>query len=129
MPLTRSQRASSIFWAIISVLFGWTLFVFWWSRVLSTDQPRALTDLLLWIALFCALTTFAALWWIRHNRRLARRGRRGMATRYRVPTFLMDALGRAIVLPAGGGERHADVVVIDSSSTKKIYAAEADATV
>ena len=129
LPSTPRQRAGSIFWGIASIVFGWTLFVYWWSKVLQADQPRPLITLVLQIGLFSAITLLATLGWIRHNRRIARRGRRGMASRYHAPTFELDALGRSIVLPFGGQVRAADVVCVESSTELKTYTTELNAAV
>ena len=127
IPLTPRQRAGSLLWGIASLIFGWTLFVYWWSKVVRTDQPRPLITLVLAIALFSAVTLLAALLWIRHNQRLARGGKRGMASRYHAPKFEHDALGRTIVLPNGGQVQAADVVVIASFAQLKTYTPEHDA--
>ena len=82
---TRRQLAGSIFWGVISIVFGWTLFVYWWAEVLTHDQPRSLFTMLLIVLVFALVVLAVTLYWIWHNRRIAARGKRGRATRYSVP--------------------------------------------
>jgi cell division protein FtsL len=124
IPPNRRHIASSIMWGTISVLFGWSLFAWWWSRVVVLDQPRPLIRLVMAVLLFSVVVLAATFVWIWHNRRIARRGTRGVSTRYRVPAYQRDALGREICLPNGGLVQTARVVVIEAHGERKIYRAE-----
>src|SRR5688572_6467832 len=83
VELSRRQRLGSIFWSTVSLLLGWTLYVYWWSKVLSQEQPREVIVLLLLIVLSSMVLLALVLAWIWHNRRLARRGVRGSTSRFK----------------------------------------------
>jgi hypothetical protein len=124
IPLSRRQLAGSILWGVVSVVFGWSLFVYWWREVLRQDQPRPLVNLVLTVAVFCGFILLVAVLWIWHNRRLARGGRRGLSAAYRVASFERDALGRTIALPADDSVRTASIVMISADAGTKTYEAE-----
>lgn len=123
---TRRQLAGSIFWGVVSLVFGWTLFAYWWAEVLAEDQPRPFLVMLLIVAIFAVLVLVGTLVWIWHNRRIAARGSRGTASRYAVPRYELDAVGREILIRHREAVRSADVVRIESTVQRKIYSAGAD---
>ena len=120
----RRQWAGSLFWGVISILFGWTLFAYWWAEVLGQDQPRSVFTLLFVVVVFAVVVLAATFFWIWHNRRIAARGNRGRASRYTVAEYEKDALGRRIDLPAQDVMREASAIRIESTPTEKIYRTE-----
>ena len=111
-------------WGAISLL-GWGLFAYWWAAVVGED-PRALwqhplVKLLGFLMALSLLTLVVTFGWISHNRRIARRGRRGMATRYRVPSYPEDALGRTVLLPQPRDVRAAHIVVVTADAETKTF--------
>ena len=120
IPLTRRQVIGSVTWAMISLL-GWGLFVYWWRTVMSAEQPRPFIQLLLFITLLCLLTLLTTLSWIWHNMRIARHGRRGMASRYRPPLYEEDALGRTVTIEDAHLVRSARVIVVTADETTKTF--------
>jgi hypothetical protein len=125
---TPRQLAGSIFWGIVSLVFGWTLFAYWWAEVLAQDQPRPLSTMLLIVAVFAVLVLVGTFVWIWHNRRIAARGSRGTSSRYPAPhRYELDAVGREILIPHREAVRSADVVRIESTVQRKTYSADSAA--
>lgn len=118
----RDRYLGSAFWGIVSLLFGWTLYVYWWWVVLHDDQPDPLARMLVAIAVLAAVVLVMTYGWIGHNQRLARRGGRGKASRLRTAVFDRDALGRPIVITDLGAIRAASVVVVHSDAATKRFA-------
>lgn len=119
---SRRERAGSLFWSLVSVFFGWTLFVYWWYEVMSQDQPAALLDLLVAIAFFALLLVLSTFLWIGHNQEIARMGTRGSSSPYRVPVFRHDALDRPLVLPADVRSLRDEAVIhVDLRGDSKVY--------
>jgi hypothetical protein len=123
---TPRQLAGSIFWGVVSLLFGWTLFAYWWAEVLAENQARPLSTMLLVVAVFAVFVLVGTFVWIWHNRRIAARGSRGTASRFTVPRYDLDAVGREILILHREGVRSADVVRIESTEQRKTYSAGAD---
>ena len=121
VPSSRRQRIVSFLWSVIAILFGWSLFLFWWGRVLTLDQPDALFRLLYAIAIFVAILLAATGLWIWHNLRIARRGTRGLATRYQVRVYERDALGRTVSLPLKDGAHRAAMLTVNTVGDIKTY--------
>jgi hypothetical protein len=121
VPSTRRQQWGSFFWGFCALVFGWTLFIYWWRVVLTEDQPDALLRLLAAIGIFIVLLLIGTAVWIWHNRRLARRGNRGLATRYRVRSYERDALGREVSLPLQDGVHQASVLTVNATDARKTY--------
>ncbi|MBR9988664.1 MAG: hypothetical protein KFH98_02855 [Gemmatimonadetes bacterium] len=119
--VTRRQLAGSIFWGIVSIVFGWTLFALWWVEVLEQDQPRPLFMMILIVAIFAVVVLVGTFVWIAHNRRIARHGSRGSASRFSVPRYERDAVGREIDIPRQHALRAANVVTIAATSKRKRY--------
>jgi hypothetical protein len=124
IPLTRRQVFGSLTWALISLL-GWGLFVYWWGNVFAVERPRPFIQLLLFITLLCLLTLFTTLSWIWHNMRIARRGKRGMAARYRPPLYERDALGRTVTIQHAHLVRTASVVTVTADDHTKTFTPQA----
>jgi hypothetical protein len=98
---------------------GWILYVYEWVHV-SWETPRRepVTFALLLVAGTLLMhATIAA--WIAHNKRLAARGARGQVTRYTVPSFSRDYLGREIVLHEASWSSQEVIVRVDGG--RKFY--------
>lgn len=118
----RDRYLGSAFWAIVSLLLGWTLYVYWWWVVLHDDQPDPLARMLVAIAVLAALLLLATMGWIGHNQRLARRGGRGKASRLRTAVFDRDALDRPIEFADLRRIRAASIVIVHSDAASKRFA-------
>jgi hypothetical protein len=123
VPLTRRQRAGSLFWKLVSFVVGWCLYVYWWAQVLGQEPPREIIILLLLVVLWSMVLLASALRWIWHNRRQASRGTRGSAAKYSVPKYEHDALGRRISLPQHHALRAASIVTVESTKDTKTFTA------
>lgn len=119
---TSDRYLGSPFWGVVSLLFGWTLYGFWWSRVLGDDEPDPLARMLLAIAVLAALFLLGTMGWIGHNQRLARRGKRGRASRLRTAVFDCDALDRPIRFDDLHQVRAASVVLVRVDAASKHFA-------
>jgi hypothetical protein len=107
-------------YAIVLVLC-WLLFFYWWSVVFRTVDPAVLGTIAIALSVGLAITTVIALWWTRHNLAIARKGQRGLASRYIIPEFRHDSLGRPLRFQQGSTTGHARVVVIDNRDGVKEY--------
>lgn len=101
-------------------LLAWAVFFYWWA-VVATDVARVRVEYALWVLTLMAVGVFfVTLLWIRHNLRIASRGKRGFSTRYLVPVFENDYLNRPLEFrPATPrGERW---VVVHADAERKVY--------
>jgi hypothetical protein len=117
-------KLASVVWSVLSIVFGWTLFAFWWIYVLEHSDA---TNVLLAVGavLVIALVFIACAWaWISHNQRLARRGTRGLATPYRAARFERDGINRQLILPARETLMEAAVVLVTADADEKTYSSE-----
>jgi hypothetical protein len=120
IPLTRRQVTGSLTWALLS-LAGWGLFIYWWGAVYDAGQPRPLFRLLGFLIALCLLILLSTFSWIWHNLRIARRGNRGMAARYRPPTYEHDALDRRVIIDDAQLVRSAPVITVTADATTKTF--------
>jgi len=98
---------------------GWLIYGYAWVRVFSRTPRIEMWSFLLVFLASVALIHASALAWIGHNKRIARRGRRGLSTRYTSPKFQTDHLGRPLRIEGqspASGELQVSVV-----AGKKIY--------
>jgi hypothetical protein len=114
--------ASRAVQAVVAV-GGWILFVFWWFVVLQRETiasfwSSTLAPVLWGVAAIAAVTAL----WILHNRRLARKGRRGTVTRYTVPVFTADLLGRPLRFTDPRTLRTSDQIILTATAEEKVYA-------
>jgi hypothetical protein len=81
-----------------SAAVGWLLYAYEWVHV-SWQTPRRepVVFVILFILTLVAMH-FSIVWWIDHNKRRALAGKRGLCTRYVVPSFSQDYLGRELVM-------------------------------
>ena len=107
----------------IGAFLGWALFFFWWRKAVTPGwvSPRAVLFSLVTIAAVVSGAMAYSIFWILHNKRLARRGKRGFVSFYKPPRFESDALGRPLKLPPMDLERYDNVVVIRNSASHKEY--------
>lgn len=85
-------------WRYILGGCGWLIVLFEWVHV-SHETPgrdEVMLFLVLIPALFLIHTGATA--WIRHSKRVAARGKRGLVTRYTFPDFSEDHLGRQLIV-------------------------------
>jgi hypothetical protein len=77
---------------------GWLLYLYEWVHVSwETPSHEPISFVILFI--ISALLMHAGIAaWIAHNKRLAAAGKRGRLTRYTVPVFTQDYLGRQLVV-------------------------------
>ena len=115
------SRARSLFWNVVALLFGWTLFLYWWWVVLGRTTRHVFWHLVSGLVLLMASLVVLSLAWIVHNLRLAGKGRRNRATPYHPGAFDRDKLNRPLVLEDIHLLREAPVVVIQSTSEQKLY--------
>ncbi len=111
----------------ICAFLGWSLFFFWWKKAYSgIVSPRAVTvSMLVIVGLLAASAAYAAIW-ILHNKRIARRGKRGFVSFYKPPRFETDALGRPLSTHHNSED---NLIVIRQSGNRKEYRPLNDGTV
>ena len=104
-----------------AVVLAWSLFFFWWKQVLAYPglSHRTIVFSLVAIALTLSAAVTYSVVWILHNKRLARRGRRGQVSFYRAPRFEKDAIGRNMRLPSCDSPLERVIVVSSTVSTKE----------
>lgn len=107
------------------VAAGWVTFALWWVVVLREEPPRYFEEVLgiLGGALLTIIVVTRV--WVAHNRRLARRGTRGRASRFVAHRWTHDALGRALVVHGDGNLRSARELRVERAGDQKHYAAVA----
>ena len=118
---TIRQKIGSFVWGVLSLFLGWSLFIYWWWLILRRTTSATMLHLLTMLALIVALLLASSYLWIRHNKRLAARGRRGYATRFRVPIVEYDILKRPLRLPDHLVLRAAPILVITATDQLKTY--------
>jgi hypothetical protein len=110
---------------LLSTFFGWFLFVYWWDEV---TQGAASVEMLAYsgAALATAAIALAAMTtlWIRHNVKVARRGKRGRVTAYLPPQIDRDRLGRRLLLPPRRELLEAQVLRLEVDENGKAYLGE-----
>ncbi len=112
---------------IVMALLAWVLFIYWWRRVLDT---AALTQRIIFFSLLSVgiawfLVAVLSALWILHNKRLAKRGRRGLVSAYTPPRYEKDLLGRQLKLLPFDHD-HA-VIVVRSDHEVKHFLSEDEA--
>jgi hypothetical protein len=107
----------------ICACLGWILFFFWWREASTPGwvSPRAVIYSLLTIGLVVLAAAAYAIAWILHNKRVARRGRRGYVSFYKSPHFEADALGRPLKLTSLLRNGNHSVIVVRQNGGEKEY--------
>jgi hypothetical protein len=110
----------------LCALLAWCLFFFWWREAATPGwvSPRAVTLSLLSIAAVVSGAILYSSVWIFHNKRIAKKGNRGLVSFYKPPKFEADALGRRIKLLPFQSDSYDPVVVIHQSGKEKEYVVE-----
>lgn len=110
----------------ICALLGWCLFFFWWKKASTPGwvSPTAVIYSLLSIAAVVSGAVLYSTFWILHNKRLARRGKRGFVSFYKPPHFEADALGRKLTLPPMSHDSYDPILVVRQVGNHKEYVAE-----
>lgn len=112
---------SVVYW--LAVLAAWAVFVVWWHEVLQTTRLWVVGFLVAEILLAAIVLVVATYVWIKHNKAIARKGRRGNSNRYRVPRFDHDVLRRPLILPLPEVLRSAPVIEVNVLRSGKSYTA------
>ncbi|HET9696883.1 MAG TPA: hypothetical protein VFP40_08465 [Terriglobales bacterium] len=112
----------------ISAVLAWSLFFFWWKKVLgSTDlNQRTVFYSLLAIGLTLLAAILYSIIWILHNQRVAKRGQRGSVSFYKTPLFQRDAIGREIVMMPQNADRYDRVIRVRSTEKTKEFLADTE---
>ncbi len=110
----------------ICALLGWCLFFFWWKKAATPGwvSPTAIKYSLLSIAVVVTAAILYSIIWIFHNKRIARRGKRGFVSFYRAPHFETDALGRQLSFPAISADGSDSIFVVRQVGQHKTYVVE-----
>jgi len=100
----------------------WLMFAYYWYLVGRHQINRASFNA---VGLLVAITVsevLLTLWWVRHNKKLARRNRREHAPTSPPETFAQDKLGRPLRSPVLSVLKQARLVDIElSENGEKIY--------
>jgi hypothetical protein len=102
---------------------AWALFFFWWKEASTPGwvSRDAVVYSLLSIAAVASGAVLYSVIWILHNKRIARRGKRGNVSFYKSPMFDTDALGRKLKLPLLGSDA---VIIVRPAGAQKEYVVE-----
>lgn len=106
-------------WTALAV--GWAIFVAWWAIVLQRESARSLGVALSLLAAVLVVSGVATGLWTWHNIRVARNGKRGMASLYIPMVWKRDTLGRPLHLPQADGARTASEVRVVMKGGTKAY--------
>jgi hypothetical protein len=110
----------------ICALLGWCLFFFWWKKASTPGwvSPHAVIYSLLSIAAVVVAAIAYSTIWIFHNKRIARRGKRGFVSFYKSPKFESDALGRQLTLPPMSHDTYDSIIIVRQAGDHKEYIAQ-----
>lgn len=111
----------SLFWGLIALFVGWIPFVVWWWEVIRREETGVFIGLLVWLATAIVILGIATAIWIAHNQRIARRGNRGLATRFFALEPVSDRLGRSLEMPGRAELRSAPRIAIRTEDDIKTY--------
>lgn len=103
---------------------GWLIVLYEWIHVSRQAPGKDELTLVLVLIPSLFLIHAGASAWIAHSKRLATRGKRGLATRYTSPVFSQDHLGRRLLMDEKSlGSRE---IVISIHGDAKSYAPAAE---
>jgi hypothetical protein len=105
----------------IALAVGWAIFAAWWAIVLQRESARSLGVALSLLAAVLVVSGVATALWTWHNVRVARNGKRGMASRYIPMVWERDTLGRPLQLPQADLARTASEVRVVMKGGAKAY--------
>lgn len=116
----RSTALRGAFNIVFSFL-AWLVFFYWWTVVARATSAGPVQDALFVLVLFIAATLAVTFMWVRHNLGIAKRGKRGLTTRYVAPVFEKDFLNRRVELGPPLMRREAQWLVISADNVAKRY--------
>ncbi|HTV15667.1 MAG TPA: hypothetical protein VME68_13190 [Acidobacteriaceae bacterium] len=100
----------------MAAAFGWLLYFYEWVHV-SCQTPRHEPIAFVILLISATLLMHAGIAaWISHNKRLAAKGKRGLMTRYTVPVFSQDSLGRQLVVHEQTRQSQEVIVRVDGDT-------------
>ncbi|HEX6177230.1 MAG TPA: hypothetical protein VF057_02635 [Thermoanaerobaculia bacterium] len=108
-------------WIVLSLVFGWTIFLYLWLLALRRNDPALVLYLVAVVIAVADVLVAATLIWIGHNKRLARRGSRGRTCAFVIPRYEHDRVARRIVLPPRKELQSAPVLRVTISGDQKIF--------
>jgi hypothetical protein len=114
-PLVR--RAVILFVAIL----GWVLFFYWWRKVALESTATAASVAVVVLLVVGIVVFYSTVLWIRHNLKLAKRGKRGFSTRWVRPYFDRDHLNRPLVFTQAAARQEGTWFVVHSDVKEKRY--------
>jgi hypothetical protein len=122
------MKTASIIVRWIFACLAWVLFFFWWKKASTPGwvSPRAVIYSLLTIAAVILGAIGYSIYWIRHNQRIARRGKRGFVSFYKPPHFENDALGRPLKLLPQPADGYDAIIVVRQNGEQKEYSVAQD---
>lgn len=120
---TTPERSTSARAALVMIptAFAWMLFFYWWRRVALENTLLTATLALAILTIVALSVLLFALVWIRHNIKLASRGKRGFSTRYLRPLFECDELDRSLVFSNATPALEGTWFVIHADEKEKRY--------
>lgn len=98
---------------VIASLLMWCLFGYYWYLVSRRQINEASLEALGILAVIMVVGLVLTLWWVAHNRKLARRNRRTNPPATVPETFDFDTLGRPLVRPEVRQLKSAQVIDIE----------------
>ena len=117
-----TQRRPVATWLFLA--FGWALFALWWRVVLTTESLDFLFRALAVVGIGVVVVLSFSLTWVGHNKRLARKGRRGLTSRYIAPSWERDAIDRPVNMPPRSVLERAAVITVSADGQTKRYDVE-----
>jgi len=108
----------------LALAFGWVLFALWWRVVLTVESTDFFLRALAILGVGMAVVFTTSRWWVAHNKRLARKGNRGLTSRYAVPSWAHDAIDRPVVMQSRSELAAAAVITISADGQTKRYDVE-----
>lgn len=115
---------SQFLWAALT-LVGWIAYGAVWVLFLRDPDPVPVRAIGLELGWVLAVLGVASAYWIVHNRRRAREGGRGGATRWEPWSYGRDGLGHAVYQGSGLEEADEVTVTVDGLGTKRFRREEA----
>ncbi len=106
---------------LIIAFLGWVLFFYWWRKVALESTAAAATVAVVVLLIIGVTVFYSTVLWIRHNLKLAKRGKRGFSTRWVRPYFDRDHLDRPLVFTKAAARQEGTWFVVHSDVKQKRY--------
>jgi Na+/melibiose symporter-like transporter len=106
---------------LLASILAWVLFFYWWRRVALDSTASAATFAVVVLLVIAVVIFYSTILWIRHNIKLAKRGKRGLSTRYLHPEFERDWLDRPLVFGNMIPPRDVTWFVVHTDESQKRY--------